>query len=197
MKLTAEHGTAWCSSTPSDRLRTLEVDDRGRMLLNGKHLALRGASMHEEHPTRGAALGPAEITANFDLLRDMGATMTRSHYPLHPLALELADRHGIVVWDEVPVYQMADALFRRASVRRGALDLVREMVHRDRSHPSVVVWSLGNENTSKPGVGFTRYLREGARIRGGWTRRGSSAWRSPATPRSASRRSTRASTRSG
>ena len=39
--------------------------------------------------------------------------MTRSHYLLHLLALELADQYGIVVWDEVPVYQMADSLFRR------------------------------------------------------------------------------------
>jgi beta-glucuronidase len=59
---------------------------------------------------------------------------------------------------------MRDALFRRSSVRRGALDMVRDMVNRDRSHPSVIVWSLGNENTSKPGAGFTRYLREAARI---------------------------------
>jgi len=145
-------------------IRTLAVDDGGRMLLNGRRIDLRGASMHEEDPNRGAALGPAEITANFELLRELGATMTRSHYPLHPLALELADRQGIVVWDEVPVYQMADALFRRASVRRNSIDMVREMVNRDRSHPSVIVWSLGNENTSKPGVGFTRYLRDGARV---------------------------------
>ena len=55
-------------------------------------------------------LGPAEIRANFELLRELGATMTRSHYPLHLLALELADQYGIVVWDEVPVYQMADSL---------------------------------------------------------------------------------------
>jgi len=57
-------------------------------------------------------------------LRDLGATMTRSHYPLHPLALELADRYGIVVWSEVPVYQMRDALFRRSAVRQGALDMI-------------------------------------------------------------------------
>jgi beta-galactosidase/beta-glucuronidase len=165
VKLVLRHGGRVVQRyTQRTGVRTLQVDDQGRMLLNGHHLALRGASMHEEDPTRGAALGAADITANFDLLRDLGATMTRSHYPLHPLALELADRRGIVVWSEVPVYQMRDALFRRASVRRDALDMVREMVNRDRSHPSVAVWSLGNENTSKPGVGFTRYVREAARI---------------------------------
>ncbi len=88
------------------------------MLLNGRHLTLRGASLHEEDATRGAALLPDDIRANFDLLRDLGANMTRSHYPMHPLALELADRYGIVVWSEVPVYQMRDQLFRSAAVRR-------------------------------------------------------------------------------
>jgi beta-glucuronidase len=165
VKLAVEHGGAVVQRyTQRVGIRTLTVDDRGRMLINGRHYALRGASMHEEDPSRGAALGPTDISANFDLLRNLGATMTRAHYPLHPLALEQADRHGIVVWSEVPVYQMRDALFRRAAVRRDALDMVRSMVTRDRSHPSVIVWSLGNENTSKPGAGFTRYVREAARI---------------------------------
>ena len=73
--------------------------------------------MHEDDPTRGAALSPTQIRANFDLLRELGANMTRAHYPLHPLTLELADRYGILVWSEVPVYQMRDSLFRK---RRGA-----------------------------------------------------------------------------
>ena len=139
-------------------IRSIERDDNGRMLLNGRHLTLRGASVHEEDPVRGAALRPDEIRTNFSLLRELGANMTRSHYPMHPLALELADRYGIVVWSEVPVYQMRDQLFRSAAVRRRAVQQVRDMVNRDRSHPSVIVWSLGNENTSKPGSGFTRYL---------------------------------------
>ena len=145
-------------------IRSLVRDDAGRMLLNGRHLTLRGASLHEEDPTRGAALRPDDIRANIEALRDLGANMTRSHYPMHPLALELADRYGIVVWSEVPVYQMRDQLFRSTSVRRRALQAVRDMVNRDRSHPSVIVWSLGNENTSKPGAGFTRYVDEAARL---------------------------------
>jgi len=165
VKLAVDHGGGVVQRyTQHTGVRTLAVDDSGRMLVNGQHLNLRGVSMHEEDPTRGAALGPAEIKANMDMLRDLGANMTRSHYPLHPLTLELADKYGIVVWSEVPVYQMREALFRRASVRRRSLDLVRDMVNRDRSHPSVIVWSLGNENTSRPRSGFSRYVRDAARI---------------------------------
>jgi beta-galactosidase/beta-glucuronidase len=59
---------------------------------------------------------------------------------------------------------MRDALFRRARVRPQAEGMVRSMVNRDRSHPSVLVWSLGNENTSRPGRGYTRYVDSAARI---------------------------------
>ncbi len=166
-------------------IRSIERDDRGRMLLNGRHLTLRGASLHEEDPVRGAALRPDDIRANFTLLRDLGANMTRSHYPMHPLALELADRNGIVVWSEVPVYQMRDQLFRSAAVRRRAVQQVRDMVNRDRSHPSVIVWSLGNENTSKPGRGFTRYVMDAARLA---KRLDPDAPRGPRLPRLSDRR---------
>lgn len=139
-------------------IRSIQVDGGGRLLLNGQLVSLRGASMHEDDPQRGAALGAPELRGNIDLLRDLGANMTRAHYPLHPLTLELADRYGILIWSEVPVYQLSDALFRRARVRHQALEMMRDLVNRDRSHPSVLVWSLGNENTTKPGPSFTRYV---------------------------------------
>lgn len=145
-------------------IRSIEVTADGRMLLNGEQVTLRGASVHEDDPQRGAAVGAPELRSSIDMLRDLGANMTRAHYPLHPLTLELADRYGILVWSEVPVYQMRDALFRRGQVRRQATGMVRAMVNRDRSHPSVLVWSLGNENTTRPGPGYTRYVTSAARI---------------------------------
>ena len=145
-------------------IRSIQVDGGGRLLLNGQLMSLRGASMHEDDPQRGAALAAPELRGNIDLLRDLGANMTRAHYPLHPLTLELADRYGILVWSEVPVYQLSDALFRRARVRKQAREMIRALVDRDRSHPSVLVWSLGNENTTKPGLGFTRYVTSAARL---------------------------------
>jgi beta-glucuronidase len=134
------------------------------LLLNGEQLSLRGASIHEDDAQKGAALGPAELRGNIDALRDLGANMTRADYPLHPLTLELCDRYGILVWSEVPVYQMGDALFRRAAVRSQALQMVRGMVDRDRSHPSVLVWSVGSENLTSPGPGYTRYVTSAARL---------------------------------
>ena len=103
--------------------------------------------MHEDDPTTGAALSPTQIRNDVDLLRQLGAGVTVPTIRWSPLTLELADRYGILVWSEVPVYQMSDSLFRKAAVRRQAISMVRDMVNRDRSHPSVLVWSLGNERT--------------------------------------------------
>ncbi len=143
-------------------IRSYEVK-RGLLLLNGRPVSLRGASLHEDTPDRGAALTASDIRQSFSLLRELGATMTRAHYPMHPLALELADRYGILVWSEIPVYQMEDRLFRNDGVRRQSVRMLREMVLRDRNHPSVVVWSVGNENTTRPGPGFRRYVRQAKR----------------------------------
>ena len=120
--------------------------------------------MHEDDLVRGAALRPSDLRDNVALLQDLGATMTRAHYPLHPLTLELADREGILVWAEVPgLPDGGPRCSRTTRVRRRSLRILREMVLRDRNHPSVVVWSVGNENTSKPGAGFRRYVRQAKR----------------------------------
>jgi beta-glucuronidase len=100
---------------------------------------------------------------NFAYLRQLGATMTRAHYPLHPYELELADRYGIVVWAEVPVYRMSSKLFNRSGIRNKGVRMLREEITRDYNHPSVMVWSLGNENASRPKRGYRRYLRDAAR----------------------------------
>jgi beta-galactosidase/beta-glucuronidase len=145
-------------------IRHLSVDGTGRLELNYRPVALHGASMHEDDPVLGAALSTDVIRQNIDMLRDLGANMTRSHYPLHPLTLELADRYGIAVWSEIPVYQMQDMLFRNDRVRDQSQRMLRDLIRRDRNHPSVFVWSVGNENTSRPGPGFQRYVRQAKRL---------------------------------
>jgi len=95
----------------------------------------------------------------FENLRDLGATITRAHYPLSPYELELADRYGILVWSEIPVYRMKSTLFNVTAIRARALRMLRETITRDYNHPAVMVWSLGNENASRPKRGLRRYIR--------------------------------------
>ena len=100
---------------------------------------------------------------NIGHLRDLGATITRSHYPFHPYTLELADRYGILVWSEIPVFRMASRLFAISEVRNKALRMLRTEIERDANHPSVAVWSIGNENASRPGTGLRKYIRKAER----------------------------------
>jgi beta-galactosidase/beta-glucuronidase len=141
-------------------IRKVSVSSSGRLLINFRPVNLRGASMHEDDAVAGSALQPDAIRENIAFLRDLGATMTRSHYPLHPLTLELADRYGIAVWSEIPVYQMQDMLFRNDRVRKRSVGMLDDLIRRDRNHASVLVWSVGNENTTRPGPGFVRYVRQ-------------------------------------
>jgi beta-glucuronidase len=143
-------------------VRSVKVDRLGRIELNGRELDLRGAAIHEDSLSRGAALSTEQMRQTFRNLRALGATITRAHYPLHPYELELADRYGIVVWSEIPVYRMDSKLFNMPGIRVRALRMLREEITRDYNHPSVLVWSIGNENASRPKRGLQRYIREAA-----------------------------------
>ena len=117
----------------------------GELLLNGRRLQLRGASIHEDDPTRGAASTPGQRRMTVLRLKQVGATVTRSHYPVHPGLMEALDREGIMFWAQAPVYQLADEFLGRPSVRRAAVRFVEETVRNNVNHASVFVWSVANE----------------------------------------------------
>ena len=143
-------------------IRSIRVSNTGRVLLNGLPVMLRGASFHEEDATVGAALTPEMRSALWQQLRGLDATFTRAHYPLHPWFLEQADRDGILVWDEIPMYQTPNSITAKASVRSKALHYLADTVARDENHPSVLVWAIGNEMPSRVGSGQQRYIRDAA-----------------------------------
>ena len=63
------------------------------------------------------------------------------------------------MWSEIPVYRMKSTLFNVTAIRARALRMLRETIARDYNHPAVMVWSLGNENASRPKRGLRRYIR--------------------------------------
>jgi beta-glucuronidase len=141
-------------------LRELAVRHDGRLIVDGRTAMLRGAAVHEDNPLRGAALTPADRAHQIALLRRLGATITRAHYPLHPDFLERADRAGIFVWEQVPVYQLSESALRDPALRRKALAYLAATIRRDQNHPSVLAWSIGNELPATPGRGQTAYIDE-------------------------------------
>jgi beta-glucuronidase len=147
------------------RFGVKKLDVRGgRLLLNGKRLNLRGASIHEDDIREGGALSQRTRQLLVNRLRNLGGTVTRSHYPLHPAFIEMFDRLGILYWVQAPVYQVPNDVFGRVSpaAERAALLTVRNNMN----HASVLTWSLANEpagNRSELGIfgsGLQSYIRD-------------------------------------
>jgi Glycosyl hydrolases family 2, TIM barrel domain/Glycosyl hydrolases family 2 len=143
-------------------LRSVRVAGE-QLLLNGAAVRLRGASIHEDLPGRGAALRDRDIERIVGDLRALGATVTRAHYPLDERLLRRLDELGILVWNQAPVYHADRDLVRRGGVAR-ALAALRAAVANTRNHPSVVVHSVANELTSTPDAApaTNRYITRAA-----------------------------------
>jgi beta-glucuronidase len=150
-------------------VRKLERQAGGVVLLNGRRLQLRGASVHEDDLRSGAALTQRTRIGLVRRLRDLGATVTRSHYPLHPAFLEAFDRAGILYWAQAPVYQLPNSFFELPGVRSAAIRAARLTVFHNQNHPSAFAWSLTNEaggsraELGQIGPGLAAYIRDAAR----------------------------------
>ena len=145
-------------------IREIRVTDDGLLLVNGRRARLFGASIHEDHPTRGAAMRPSDRRRDMRLVRDLGAGIIRSHYPLHPQYLEMADRMGVMVWDQVPVYSQGYKGFTVPGVTEKALAYVKAMVERDQNHASVLAWSIANELNARMTSDQVDYIRRATRL---------------------------------
>jgi beta-glucuronidase len=141
-------------------IRTLKPNSKGAMLLNGRSVQLSGISFHEADPVVGAAWTPAVRNQYLGWVKELGANLIRSHYPLHPAMMEWADRNGVLVWSQAPVYRPRDNLLKRKSYRAASVRAVREMVLANRSHPSVMVWSLINEPVVNTHLYLYAYTRD-------------------------------------
>jgi beta-glucuronidase len=146
-------------------IRTVRVEG-SRLLLNGKAVRLRGFGMHEDSALRGKGHDDSRMVRDFALLKWVGANSFRtSHYPYAEEVLDYADRQGLLVIDEAPAVGLHLSLghmgdpgaqtFGPATIGEAAaaahLAAIRELVSRDRNHPSVIAWSIANEpDTAEP-----------------------------------------------
>ena len=109
--------------------------DKG-FLLNGKPLKLKGVNMHQDHAGVGAAIPEALLRWRIARLKELGCNAYRSaHNPASPALLDICDREGILVVDEN----------RLSGINAEHLRQLESMIRRDRNHPSVILWSCGNE----------------------------------------------------
>ena len=147
-------------------VRKIDPRPGGVILLNGKRLNLRGASVMEDDINEGGALSQRTRTLLLNRLKSLGATITRAQYPVHPAFLEALDRAGIMYWADAPVYQLPNTLWGRRGVRSLATRAAMLTVKNNLNHPSILTWSLAVEPAAEEGSlgnyapGMVSYVRD-------------------------------------
>jgi len=151
-------------------VRTVEVKD-GKFLINNKPFYFKGFGKHEDTPINGRGLNEAANVMDFRLMNWIGANSFRTaHYPYSEEIMRLADKEGIVVIDETPAVGMHlsfNVMPQRGPKRNtwevlktqeAHQEVVRELIARDKNHPSVVMWCIANEPASEE-EGAEEYFR--------------------------------------
>jgi beta-glucuronidase len=137
------------SVTDEIGFRTIEVR-RTQILLNGKPVFLRGICLHEEAPFRsGRAFSEEDDATLLTWAKELGANFVRlAHYPHNEEMVRLADRLGLLVWEEVPVYW--DIEWQNSATLENAKAQLRDVVARDQNRAAVALWSMSNETPISP-----------------------------------------------
>jgi beta-glucuronidase len=129
-----------------DQIGFRSIETRGTdILLNGQPIFLRGICMHEEAPLRGGrAYSREDASTLLGWAKDLGANFVRlAHYPHNELTIREADRMGILLWAEIPVYWTI--LWDNPATLENARNQLGEMIARDKNRAAVVIWSVANE----------------------------------------------------
>ncbi len=145
-------------------IRMITVSPQGQLELNGRALNLRGVSVHEQNMISGSALNPTQLTALVGWAHELGATIIRAHYPLNPQIEQLADQDGILLWNEIPVYQVQPQFLRQPDWVVRAHAYLRQDILTNQNHPSVLLWSIGNELQTPPDGGEASYIAGAAAL---------------------------------
>ncbi len=130
--------------------RRVEIAD-GELLVNGKAVFIKGVNRHEHDPDRGHAIAVESMLADIRLMKQNNINAVRTcHYPNQPIWYDLCDEYGLYLIDEANIESHGmgygeRTLARRPEWRAAHLDRTIRMVERDKNHPSVIIWSLGNE----------------------------------------------------
>ena len=130
--------------------RTVEIKD-GLLLVNGQYVLIKGVNRHEHDPYTGHVVSREMMERDIALMKQMNINTVRTcHYPDDPYWYELCDRYGLYVWDEANCESHAQGYGEKSLAKDPQFrDVVwsrnRNMLERDKNHPSVIMWSMGNE----------------------------------------------------
>ncbi len=130
-------------------VRTIRVDPDKGLFLNDKHVELHGVGYHQDREGKGWAIDAADVAADVAIMRETGVNAIRlTHYQHGQTIHDLADRYGLLLWDEIPLvsgWTRRGELEPRAALVDNARQQLRELIHQNGNHPSVVTWGIANE----------------------------------------------------
>ena len=123
--------------------RTIETQN-AKILLNGKSIFLKGISIHEENDKGGRANSEADGIRLLTWAKELGCNYVRlAHYPHNETIIRLADKMGLMVWEEIPVYWTID--FANLETYKNAENQITTTIKRDQNSACVIIWSVANE----------------------------------------------------
>ncbi|MHA1914277.1 MAG: glycoside hydrolase family 2 TIM barrel-domain containing protein [Promethearchaeota archaeon] len=129
--------------------KQVEIRADGGFYINGQSIKIKGVNRHEHDPDHGRAIPYNRMVQDIKLLKQNNINAVRtSHYPDHPIWYDLCDQYGIYIIDEcnLEAHELRDILPKSDPVWTNAcVDRMVSMVERDKNHPCVIMWSLGNE----------------------------------------------------
>jgi beta-glucuronidase len=129
----------------STGIRTLGVEN-GHIQVNGKRIVLKGVVWNEDSPSGGNALTEEQMEKDVALIRNLGANVIRFiNHPPDPYMLDLCDRYGLLAMEEIPLAHPPGLVLADEGYVDLAGSMLREMILRDKNHPSVLAWGLGDE----------------------------------------------------
>ena len=139
------------TSTISDSIgfRTIETRDK-QILLNGQPIFLKGISIHNEKPNGGGRANTAEDARTLlGWAKQLGCNFVRlAHYPHHEEMVREAEKMGILVWSEIPVYWTI--AWKNPKTYENAQNQLRDMIARDHNRANIIIWSIANETPHSP-----------------------------------------------
>jgi hypothetical protein len=139
--------------------RDITIRD-GSIYLNGHVFRARGIMYHEYHPASGSAVSYEDLERDVALLKIANVNLVRvAFHPPHPYLLNLFDRYGMMCMIEIPAVNIPGAVLKNDVFRATARAYLDEMIERNRHHPSVLAWGLG-DNLEMPHSGAVLYVRE-------------------------------------
>lgn len=156
LNLKDSKGTTIEATSTKIGFRTTEIKD-GQLLVNGKPILLKGVNRHEHNQEYGHVVSKEDMLADIKMMKQYNINAVRTaHYPNDPLWYKLCDQYGLYVYDEANVeshgmgYNPSETLANKPEWKAAHVERILNMVERDKNHPSIIVWSMGNEAGTGP-----------------------------------------------